>query len=353
MRPNVALPELLLVVALCPTATGQLQIFVSEDSAYRYVNATASTTIASVPPDWYRVGFDDSSWFVGLGAFGTSFGPDLGNAVGPGTPNATQHPGQTAWDVFSDPYLRTSFVLAAPTNLTIWFAVDNGVQEIYLNGIRSTVTFNNNGQAHRWEHVLDVPASYTRPGTNLIALKLDDFGVATGFAMVVTEDNPADEVDFSSNPGTGFCYGSQCPCQNDDISAGCANSTGNGGRLEAAGSASLASDAFVLLASNLPAFSNGVLYFGMGQTNVPFGDGLRCVVPGPPSIPFLRFPVKNSGSSGQYAFGPGLSAEAQQFLGISLAPGQTWHFQVVYRDVAGPCAERFNFTNGLSITMNP
>jgi hypothetical protein len=163
-----------------------LFICLPENALYRYVNATPATTIASIPPNWFAVDFDDSEWFQGFGAFGTSFGSNLPNASGPETPNAPGFPGGTAWSVNFAPFLRTYFDLSAPTPLTIWLAVDNGINSLYINGVLATAVINAEGAAFRWEHVIDVPASLTTAGENQVALQLEDHGFATAFAMAIT-----------------------------------------------------------------------------------------------------------------------------------------------------------------------
>ncbi|MCA9323356.1 MAG: hypothetical protein KDB53_21640, partial [Planctomycetes bacterium] len=213
MRSIRRLAFVLLAFVMYSKAQGQaLAIYLSEDATYRYVNASAATSIPSVPSDWADFGFDDSAWHVGQGAFGSSFGGSLGNTTGPQTPNAPTFTGSTPWSTNWDPYLRTTFTLAAPTNLTIWIAVDNGINSIHLNGVQATATFNAEGTANRWEHVLDVPAAYTQTGTNVIALQAEDHGGGTGFAMVVTEDDLAIHTQFTTNSPAFPSFDAPTPC---------------------------------------------------------------------------------------------------------------------------------------------
>lgn len=194
-----------------------LEIFVPQNATYRYINATAATT-TTVPADWFAFGFDDSGWFVDQGPFSSNgkstFGTDQANVNAPFEPgSAPPLPSNGAdyiqWEVNRDPFVRTEFFLAAPTALTIWIAVDNGIGPfpkvagatgMYLNGVEGTASVNAEGQAFRWEHVFDVAADYTFAGRNVLAFNLEDHGVATAFAMVVTADDPVDHEDFSSNP---------------------------------------------------------------------------------------------------------------------------------------------------------
>jgi len=200
LKASIAAQVALLVAGLSAPAFG-LTIFLPENASYRYVNATPATSIGAVPANWFTPGFDDSTWAVGTGAFGTSFGADQGNANQPYAPGPTLNfTGSTAWSVNFDPFLRTTFTLAAPTALTVWIAVDNGVDAFYLNGVSATGAFNAEGTANRWEHVFDVAANYTFAGLNTIALQVEDHGGGTGFAMVITSNDASVNPPLTTNP---------------------------------------------------------------------------------------------------------------------------------------------------------
>jgi hypothetical protein len=186
------------LLAAAPRAAA-VHIIVAENATYRYVNATAETTIDPVPGDWFEPSFDASTWFVGQGAFGTGFGADLANAAEVG---AEEFPGGTVWSTNADPYLRTTFSLTEPTALTVWIAVDNGIQSLYLNGVLSIGNVNLEGAAFRWEHVFDVDASLTQAGENTVALQLEDHGGFTAFAMLVTTDDDAINPPFATTTTT-------------------------------------------------------------------------------------------------------------------------------------------------------
>ena len=185
--------------ALLPLPAHGLPIYIDQDAEFRYVNATTATTVPVVPATWFTFGFDDSSWFTGTAPFSTGFGGDLSNVNGPFAPGPTEPipSPSTAWSVNFDPFLRTTFNLPAPTALTIWMAVDNGIQSLYLNGVLGTGSFNREGQAFRWEHVFDIPAAYTFAGENVLALQLEDHGGATGFVMMLTADDAAQNPTFT------------------------------------------------------------------------------------------------------------------------------------------------------------
>lgn len=157
---------------------------------------------------------------------------------------------------------------------------------------------------------------------------------------------------------TRFCEGiSDCPCGNDlpGQDGGCANSTGNGAIIGAAGSSSVSADDLVLTASNLPANQFVLFIAAEGQVQNPFGDGFLCV--GGPGIKIIRYlPVQNSGAAGTVTIGPGLAALSCSLGPPSIAcidPGETWYWQTWYRDPGGPCSSSFNLTSALAIDFIP
>lgn len=192
------------VAILWAIPASALPIFVDQNAPYRALNLTGSQV--APPATWFTVGFDDTSWALVNGPFSSggagTFGADLLNVNGPFSPDPTQPlPASfTTWQVNNDPFLRTYFDLAAPTALTLWMAVDNGISAIYLNGVSTTATFNAEGQAFRWEHVLDIPAQYTVAGINVLALQLEDHGGATAFDLMVTGDDASSNPPFTTLP---------------------------------------------------------------------------------------------------------------------------------------------------------
>lgn len=184
-----------------------LAIYVDQNATWRYINASAATDVGAPAANWYAVGFDDSNWFTGAAPFtsnpgnpASTFGGDLGNVNAPYGGPAPAIPGSgTLWSVPYDPYLRITFDLAAQTDLTVWLAVDNGVNAMYLNGVQATGSVNAEGQGFRWEHVFDISSDYTFAGTNTFALQLEDHGGATAFALVISGDDTAQNPVFTDN----------------------------------------------------------------------------------------------------------------------------------------------------------
>ena len=151
--------------------------------------------------------------------------------------------------------------------------------------------------------------------------------------------------------GTPYCFCVTGVCSNPDSAAGCRNSTGAGALLSASGSASASADDLVLSATGVAPNQFGLVFMGMGQSAVPFGDGLRCVAAGGGEI--YRFPIRNSGGAATLVES-GLVGLSQSFnAGGQIGAGQSWNFQSWYRDPGGPCSSGFNLSNGLSITFQP
>lgn len=151
--------------------------------------------------------------------------------------------------------------------------------------------------------------------------------------------------------GVRFCFGDGgCPCGNDDVGAGCANSGGRGAILIGSGSASVSADDLLLLVAKLPPgrFTLTVMSSSTGSPAV-FGDGLLCL-----TGKLFRLPVLQADAAGTVVLG-GLVAYSTSHLPPDghIGAGSSWAFQTWYRDPAGPCGTGFNASNGLEVTFVP
>jgi len=150
-------------------------------------------------------------------------------------------------------------------------------------------------------------------------------------------------------------YGScatNAPCGNVDTHGGCRNWTGHGAVLQARGNTAYTADDLVLQVRDLPPNGYHRLYMGPLAMSAPFGNGQRLVAPG--SLGYFRYPVQQASALGYSSFGPGIIAHSQGFGALGqITPGQTWRFQSWNRDIAGPCGNFFNLSNGLAVTFAP
>ncbi len=156
-------------------------------------------------------------------------------------------------------------------------------------------------------------------------------------------------------PFASFCSGdgtaTACPCGNSGAAGrGCANSVNAAGALlSASGTASIASDSFVLTGSGMP--NSSALYFQgttqqAGGAGVVFGDGLRCV-----GGSIIRLGTK-SNTSGASSY-PVVGDASVSVRGLCAA-GDVRRYQVWYRNAAAFCTSAtFNLSNGLEATWLP
>ncbi len=198
------------------------------------------------------------------------------------------------------------------------------------------------GQSYQLFSCLGVAVSGTKV---LIGSFADqDNGINSGSAYVF--ELAPDAVQYGSCPTQG-------PCGNHDDFGGCRNSTGQGGVLAAAGSASITTNDLRLEARWLPANKLGFFFMGGLAAALPFADGQLCVGSGGAGV--WRFnPPQSTGADGVIELGPsvvGLSSLLPR--GGHITAGQTWHFQAWFRDPAGPCGKGSNMTNALRVVFGP
>jgi hypothetical protein len=183
-----------------------------------------------------------------------------------------------------------------------------------------------------------------RGGRALIGSSFDSTVTFTAGSAYVFDLAP-DSVQYGSCPTQG-------PCGNDDDFGGCLNSTGQGGVLSAAGSTSVSADDLRLEARWLPLNKNALLIMGGLPTGTPFADGQLCVASG--GLGVWRFnPPRPTGSQGFVQYEPVVGLSHALPSGGHIQAGQIWHFQVWYRDPAGPCGQGSNMTNAVRVMFGP
>ncbi len=175
--------------------------------------------------------------------------------------------------------------------------------------------------------------------------------IAAGSSADVNANAIPDECETSG--GTPFCFGdgatnggASCPCGNDAPSGsgtGCRNSTSLGARLSAAGETQLGADGLVLTATGLPTATFALLLQGDEQLGgAAYYDGLACV-----GGALVRLGVKLT-TSGQVSY-PGEGELPLSIRGGVPPRGGMRAYQVLYRNVHGPCGTFANTTNGVSV----
>ena len=123
------------------------------------------------------------------------------------------------------------------------------------------------------------------------------------------------------------------------------NSTGLPAVLEGHGSDVAADNALILHAYQLPPNQFGYPLISATQTSAPVGSGILCL-----GNPIGRFPsyIFNSGAGGDSGLIKlDLSNLPNPVGGGSVMAGDTWNFQIWYRD--GNPGPTSNFTNGVSV----
>lgn len=163
--------------------------------------------------------------------------------------------------------------------------------------------------------------------------------------------------------GNTFCFGdgstTACPCANPSSGTGrgCNNSAATGGaKLVAAGSASLANDAVLLMSSDQRPTGTSVVLQGTSSnaSALVFGQGLRCVTGS-----LTRLYTKSAVGGAITAPQAGdLSISARSAAaGDTIGPAQHRFYMVYYRDptVLGGCPAEstFNGTNAVDVTWSP
>lgn len=142
--------------------------------------------------------------------------------------------------------------------------------------------------------------------------------------------------------------GTACPCGNvGGPGQGCANTTGVGATLTAYGSVSMSENDLWFLARGIPGGDTGstMLFFGTttpgGGLGVANFAGLRCA----------GGSIRRAGAHQWMGFG--VASWVPKLIDpFYIAPGGTYHFQTLYRDITSTCSTA-NFTNVVSLTFAP
>jgi hypothetical protein len=117
-----------------------------------------------------------------------------------------------------------------------------------------------------------------------------------------------------------------------------------GATISSQGSNRISANDLELLTSGVPPGTSGMYFYGQSPAFVPFGNGYRCV-----GNPLFRLPIQVAGMFGEVNYRLDYNALP---AGGSIAPGQTWNFQLWFRNPAGGGAG-FNLSDGLRVQFCP
>ena len=121
-----------------------------------------------------------------------------------------------------------------------------------------------------------------------------------------------------------------------------ANSSGLPGVIDAVGAPSILANDFAITAHDLPPNQFAQVFYGATETQLPFGDGFRCVTG---HLYRLSRPTQTSAAGD-------LFKPADFTTAPLLVSGSTWRFQLVFHDPGGAGAG-FNTTDAIRVTFCP
>lgn len=182
-------------------------------------------------------------------------------------------------------------------------------------------------------------------GTSMLDIDRD------GDLDIVLIDEISDllRLEFNKSAATYLCFGdgnelATCACGNTAPTgghSGCKNSTDTGAVGLASGTTSILANDLELTVQGAVPHQAGLLVTSTSSAVWPLGDGLFCL-----GSPQIRFDVHFSDASGGFS--------QDNIAGkLTLAPGDRYWFQFVYRDTHGPCGFGYNTSNGIAVAFTP
>ncbi|MDP6763971.1 MAG: PQQ-dependent sugar dehydrogenase, partial [Planctomycetota bacterium] len=126
------------------------------------------------------------------------------------------------------------------------------------------------------------------------------------------------------------------------------NSAGPGASMASNQETSISANLFEIRAWGAVPGESGLFFYGPNEIQLPFGEGFRCV-----GGPIFRLdPPAPVGSGGQIVRPVDMTAPPAGLGPGLIEPGDTWKFQLWYRDPGGGPAG-FNLSDGLSVDFCP
>jgi hypothetical protein len=174
---------------------------------------------------------------------------------------------------------------------------------------------------------------------------------ATGVAKLAWHDDrndPSNDV-YAQNVNPDGTLGFQDNCATLEFCIGAPNSLGHGSTIASTGTTSIAANTFTLNAAGCPPHVNGFFFYGSHASEVPLGDGFRCVA----GSVFRLGPALQTNASGDVSRLVNFNAPPAGSGPGQINPGSTWYFQWYYRNVGGPLGSNFNLSDGLRADFCP
>jgi hypothetical protein len=203
-----------------------------------------------------------------------------------------------------------------------------------------------NSGAQVWSGAPIVIAS-TLSDKDKLVVTLDTTGVAK-LAWHDDRNDPANDV-YAQNVNPDGTLGFQDNCATLEYCTAAPNSLGFGSTISATGSTSIAANTFTLNAAGSPPHVNGFFFYGSHATEVPLGDGFRCVA----GSVFRLGPALQTNPSGQVSRLVNFSVPPAGSGPGQINPGSTWYFQWYYRNVGGPLGSNYNLSDALRADFCP
>ncbi|MCY2960492.1 MAG: hypothetical protein NTY35_10040 [Planctomycetota bacterium] len=156
----------------------------------------------------------------------------------------------------------------------------------------------------------------------------------------------ADTTDIANGTATdtnGNQVPDSCECFAVNFCQTSPNTVGAGALMDSAGTLSLSTNNLVLIAYDAPPNVSALYFYGPNETQVPFGNGFRCI-----GNPITRLGVLQTDALGTASYPLNFNSGSL----TQITPSSTWSFQLWYRNPAAGGAG-FNLSNGRRFRFCP
>jgi hypothetical protein len=128
------------------------------------------------------------------------------------------------------------------------------------------------------------------------------------------------------------------------------NSTGTTASIGISGSLSVTANTFTLLAQGAVPHQFALFFYGPQQTQLPLGDGFRCIGAGGVGV-FRLGPPQQVAADGSLTRVVDFHAAPMNSGGGMVEPGSNWNFQMWHRDTTTGGGAGSNLTDAVSVTF--